>query len=126
MYTIRFATMRFKHYDSFVAQAVAFDPLFRLAEAFAPCETGVIVSKWFERNGRYVIQLFDWCECCCTSEPPVWAEITAPAGFDPGDDRSGHSASPPAAAVDLDAPMSQEIRFPYDDEFDVFVSWRRR
>jgi hypothetical protein len=41
----------------------------------------VIVSAWFEREGRYVAEVFDWCDCWFTGPRPVLAGLVAPPGF---------------------------------------------
>jgi hypothetical protein len=72
-------------YGRAVARAATAGQVVAFAEAFAPGGCGVIVSDWFVRDGRYVAELFDWCDCWFSGPPPVLAEVVAPPGFRPPD-----------------------------------------
>jgi hypothetical protein len=42
----------------------------------------IIASNWIERDGQYVMEIFDWYDCWCT-DPPALGWIVAPVGFVP-------------------------------------------
>lgn len=41
-----------------------------------------IASSWTERDGAYVMDVYDWCDCL-SADPPVLACIIAPTAFSP-------------------------------------------
>jgi hypothetical protein len=41
-----------------------------------------VIAGWEERNGRYVMDIYDWLDCWFAN-PPVVARIIAPRGFTP-------------------------------------------
>lgn len=49
---------------------------------------GPLFGPCVERDGRYVIDVYDWLECWFAA-PPVHARIIAPRGFTPRDDGGG-------------------------------------
>ena len=64
------------------ACAVTLEGALGFVERFAPNQIGIIAQRWQERDGKYVMEVFDWCNRWCPS-PPVLAEILAPDGFTP-------------------------------------------
>jgi hypothetical protein len=83
MFTVRLAAGVCMDYSQVTAQAATIHGAVDFASEFAPNECGVIVSTWIERNGRLVLEVYDWCECCCPGPPPILAEVIAPPGFTP-------------------------------------------
>jgi hypothetical protein len=47
---------------------------------------GLIVTPWIEREGGFMLDVWDWTECWCL-DPPKLAEIIAPPGFVPENGR---------------------------------------
>ena len=87
MFTVRMAPgvcMNFAHAS---ARAATLNGALGFASSLAPNEMGIIVSSWHERDGKYVMDVFDWCNCWFPS-PPVLAEVIAPDGFSPSPDNT--------------------------------------
>src|SRR5205823_1041247 len=74
MFTVRLAAGVCMGYDIAVARAATARQVIEFAAAFAPGRCGVIESGWFERDGRYVAEVYDWCDCCFSGPLPVLAE----------------------------------------------------
>lgn len=87
MFTVRFAAGICLGYDHAVARAATAHQVVAFADAFAPGGCGVIVGHWFERDGRYIAEVFDWCDCWFSGPLPAIAEVVAPVGFRPPDQR---------------------------------------
>jgi hypothetical protein len=83
MFAIRLAAGVCMGYDSVVARAATSRQLIEFAAAFAPGRCGVIASEWFEREGQYVAEVYDWCDCWFSGPLPVLAEVVAPPVFRP-------------------------------------------
>jgi hypothetical protein len=88
MFTVRLAGGVCLGYGSAVARAATARQVIEFAAAFAPGRCGVIVSTWFELQGRYVVEVYDWCACWCSGPVPVLAVVIAPPGFRPPDSLS--------------------------------------
>src|SRR5262245_17575642 len=84
MFTVRLASGVCMGFDTAIAQGSTARQVIEFAAAFAPGGCGVLVSRWFERSGRYVAEVYDWCDCWF-SEPAVLVEVTTPPGFRPPD-----------------------------------------
>ncbi|HYV38261.1 MAG TPA: hypothetical protein VE988_21440 [Gemmataceae bacterium] len=83
MFTVRMAPQVCLGFDSAVARAATARQVIDFAAALAPSGFGVLESNWFERDGRYVVELYDWIDCWFTGPLPVLAVVTAPADFTP-------------------------------------------
>jgi hypothetical protein len=70
-------------FESAVARAATARQAIEFAAAFVPGGCGVIDSGWFERDGRYVVEVYDMIDCWFTGPLPVLAEVEAPPGFVP-------------------------------------------
>ena len=63
------------------AKAETLDSAIALVRRFA--EAGMVIeSRWIELSDKYVMDVYDWCDCWF-ADPPVLARITAPPGFRP-------------------------------------------
>jgi hypothetical protein len=80
MFTVEFAEGVCLGYGRATAKAVTVRQAIAFVEAFAPGGCGVIPSDWIVRDGRRVMELFDWCDCWFTGPIPVLARIIAPPG----------------------------------------------
>lgn len=76
MFTVEFAKGACLGYARATAKAATLRRAIDFVSAFAPGGCGVIVSEWAERDGRRVLEVYDWCECWC-ADPPVLARIFA-------------------------------------------------
>jgi hypothetical protein len=83
MFTVRIASGACMGFGSAVAHGATARQVIDFAARFAPGGCGVIESGWFERDGRYVTELYDWIDCWFTGPLPVLAVVIAPAGFTP-------------------------------------------
>jgi hypothetical protein len=81
MFTVHFAPGACMGYGRATAQAATLRHAVAFAEEFAPCRCGAITSRWAERGGRAVMEVYDWAMCCGPGPPPVLAVIVAPHGF---------------------------------------------
>jgi hypothetical protein len=50
---------------------------------------GPLLLSWIERDGLYVIEIYDWIDCWF-DDPPVRARVITPRGFRPPDCRIWH------------------------------------
>ncbi len=83
MFTIRFMPTVFLGYRLATAEAATVQQLVSLADQVAPGGCGVLDSEWAAQDGRYVINLHDWCDCWFDAPAPVLAQIIAPPDFRP-------------------------------------------
>jgi hypothetical protein len=91
MFKIRFRALRCLGFDQASACAATVQQALNFVGVFAPGGCGVIGSPWAARGGRYVMDVYDWIDCCFP-DPHVLAEVFAPPGFKPpGEDRGGIS-----------------------------------
>jgi hypothetical protein len=64
------------------AQASTLESAFAFIKEFTIDGGTIAASSWAVRDGRFVLDVWDWNECFCPN-PPVLAEIIAPLGFIP-------------------------------------------
>jgi hypothetical protein len=82
-------------FDKPVARAATARQVIEFAAGFAPGGCGVIESGWFERDGRYVAEVYDWCDCWFSGPLPVLAEVIAPPGLRPLDKNPAEPGAAP-------------------------------
>ena len=82
MFTVHFSPGVFMSFGTAIAKTATERKASEFVRAFAPNEMGVIFSDWFERDGCYVSEVYDWASCW-SAAPPVMAVIVAPLGFKP-------------------------------------------
>jgi hypothetical protein len=87
MFSLRLAAGVCMGYDIAVARGATARQLIDCAAEFAPGQCGVVASGWFERDGRYVAEIYDWCDSWFSGPLPVLGEVIAPPGFRPPDKR---------------------------------------
>ena len=95
MFTVRLAPGVCMGFDTAVARAATARQVIEFAAAFAPGRCGVVESGWFEREGRYVAEVYDWCDCWFSGPLPVLAEVIAPPGFRPPGKNPAEQAAAP-------------------------------
>jgi hypothetical protein len=83
MFTVRLAPGVCMGFDSAVARAATAHQVIEFAAVFAPSGCGVVESGWFECDGRYVTEVYDWIDCWFPGPLSVLAVVTAPPGFTP-------------------------------------------
>jgi hypothetical protein len=79
-FEVRFATGVCLGYPTAMARAATAEGLMKFAASFT--EFGTINSGWELQSGRYVVSMYDWCECWF-ARPPIFADIFAPTDFAP-------------------------------------------
>jgi hypothetical protein len=62
MFTVRLAPGVCMGMETAVARAATARQVLAFAAAFAPGGCGVVESEWFERDGRYVAEVYDWID----------------------------------------------------------------
>jgi hypothetical protein len=86
MFTIRLMPGIFPGYVAVTAKAPTLAQALAFVGEFSELQSLIIEAPWIERNGRYVMDVFDWC-ACWFSDPPVMAQVIAPSGFTPAAER---------------------------------------
>jgi hypothetical protein len=64
------------------AEATTVESALAFIDEFTIDGSTIVAPSWIEREGRYVLDVWDWSECFCVN-PPKLAEIIAPPGFLP-------------------------------------------
>lgn len=64
------------------AQASTLESAFAFIDKFTIDGGTIAASTWAVRDGRFVLDVWDWTETFCLN-PPTLAEIIAPLGFTP-------------------------------------------
>jgi len=81
--SLRFAGGVILGYEIATARATTIRGALDFASAFAIGGCVVVASTRQQREGRLVIDVYDWCACWYTGPIPILAEIIAPHGFRP-------------------------------------------
>jgi len=84
-FTVHFASGVCMGYGQATATATTVRHALDLVGEFAPSRCGVLPSYWIERDGRYIVEVYDWCDCWF-ADPPALAWVVAPPGFLPATD----------------------------------------
>lgn len=79
MFTVEFAERVCLGYGRATMKAATLRQALDVVDKFAPGGCGVITSDWSERDGRWIMDLYDWCDCWFAGPHPVVARIIAPA-----------------------------------------------
>lgn len=82
MFTIKMADGVCFGIQQVTAKATTVEKALGFIGEFAEIHRLLLKTPWIQRNGRWTIDVFDWCDCWFT-DPPVLAEIIAPPGFTP-------------------------------------------
>jgi hypothetical protein len=83
MFTVRLNQGVFTASGTLSAKAATLAQALGFIGEFAVLRSVLIEAPWVERHGRYVMDVYDWCDCWF-SDPPVMAQVIAPPGFTPG------------------------------------------
>lgn len=84
MFKVEFAEGVCLGYPRASAKAATVRQALDFAAEFAPGGFGVIASARTEREGRRVLDLYDWCDCWFSGPIPVLARVVAPPGVPVG------------------------------------------
>ncbi len=82
MFTIRLQSGVVAGYEGASAEAASLPHALRFVGEFCASQHLLIEAPWVKRDGQYVMDVYDWCDCWFTG-PPILAQIIAPPGFTP-------------------------------------------
>jgi hypothetical protein len=82
MFTIRLREGVLPGCERISAKAASLRQALDFVGEFCALQSMLMEAPWVERNGRYVMDVYDWCDCWFT-DPRVLAQVIAPPGFTP-------------------------------------------
>jgi hypothetical protein len=82
MFTVRLGPGVYLDGVSISAEAPTLEQALGFVGEFCSLKHAMLEILWQERDGRYVIDVYDWCDCWF-ADPPVLAQIIAPRDFTP-------------------------------------------
>jgi hypothetical protein len=87
MFTTRLSEKVCLGYQDAIAKSHTLQQALGFIGEFAALRHMLITTPWIEQDGRWVIEVYDWCDCWFTN-PPVMARVTAPPEFTPPKEES--------------------------------------
>ncbi len=82
MFTVRLRSGVDLDGASITAEAATLHQALCFVGEFCASKHSMIETSWQERDGQYVMDVYDWCDCWF-ADPPVLAQIIAPPDFIP-------------------------------------------
>jgi len=82
MFTIRLSPGVYPGYTTVSAKTATLWQALGFIGEFTALRSMLIEAPWVWRDGQYVMDVYDWCDCWFTN-PPVMAQVIAPSGFTP-------------------------------------------
>jgi hypothetical protein len=82
MFTVQLSQGVYRGCATVSAKAATFRQALGFIGDLATDGAMLITGPWNERDGRYVMDVYDWC-ACWFSNPLVMAQVIAPPGFTP-------------------------------------------